>query len=118
MVSGTTASVLILNCSSYCFAVPKLDGAFRAEQEFDAEFLFEVENGLADCGLCHVKAARSFAEVQILGYTHEVAEMAQFHGSACYRQIRLLQANHTIYTISKIMRQRRCGRHEAEKPEI
>ena len=57
----------------------KLDGAFRAEQEFDAEFLFEVENGLADCGLCHVKAARSFAVVQILGYTHEVAEMAQFH---------------------------------------
>src|SRR5205807_8261 len=58
----------------------KLDGAFRAEQEFDAEFLFEVENGLADCGLCHVKAARRFAVVQILGYAHEVAEMAQFHG--------------------------------------
>src|SRR5439155_14166720 len=38
--------------------------------------------------------------------------------SACYRQIRLLQANHTISTISKIMRLRRCERHEAEKPEI
>src|SRR5256712_7949593 len=58
----------------------KLDGAFRGEQEFDAGFFFEVEDGLADCGLCHVKSARSFAEVQILGYTHEVAEMAQFHG--------------------------------------
>jgi hypothetical protein len=75
-----------------------LDGAFRAEQEFDAEFFFEVENGLADCGLGDVQAPRCFAVVQVLGNGCEVTEMAEFHyweliakSDYCNRIIRFLR---------------------------
>src|SRR5439155_7588652 len=92
----------------------KLNASFGAKQQFDAKFLFEIKNGLADCGLGNVMSTRCFAVVQILRNAREVAEVSKFHGRRGYREIRLLQAHHTISTIAEPVRHRRCQRREAE----
>src|SRR5437867_3476156 len=92
----------------------QLHAAFGAEQQLHSEFVFEIKDGLADCGLGNVEATRCFAVVQVLGNGGKVSEMAKFHGWKSYRKSRLLQANHTISTITETVRYRKCQRHEAE----
>jgi hypothetical protein len=57
----------------------KLHSSFRAEQQFNAEFLFEIENGLADRRLGNVQAAGGFAVVQVMSYTDKVPKMSKLH---------------------------------------
>src|SRR5207247_3299032 len=57
----------------------QLDSAFGTEQQFYAQFVFEIEDSLADCGLGYVQASRRFAVVQILSNGRKVTKMAEFH---------------------------------------
>src|SRR5207249_8840379 len=57
----------------------ELDAAFVAKQQFDTEFVFQIQDGLADRGLGNVEAAGCFAVVQVLGNGGKVTEVAKFH---------------------------------------
>jgi hypothetical protein len=57
----------------------QFDGALRAMQQSHPNFLFEIENGLADRGLGHVQAAGGFAVVQMMSDADEVTQMAKLH---------------------------------------
>src|ERR1700752_1820459 len=59
--------------------VGELHSSFRAEQQFHAKFLFQIENGLADRGLRHVQATRCLAVVQMMSDANEVTQMAKLH---------------------------------------
>ena len=67
--------------------------SFRSDQQSNAEFLFQVENSLADRGLRHVQATRCFAVVQVMSDANEVTQMAKLHSfmliaeSDYYKQI-------------------------------
>src|SRR4029077_16466610 len=57
----------------------ELHSSFGAEQQFNAEFLFEIEDSLADRGLGNVQAAGGFAVVQMMSDADEVTKMAKLH---------------------------------------
>jgi hypothetical protein len=57
----------------------ELHSSFRAEQQFNAEFLFQIQNGLADRGLGNVEAAGRFAVVQMMSDANEVTKMSKLH---------------------------------------
>jgi hypothetical protein len=57
----------------------ELHSPFRAEQQFNAEFIFEIENRLADGGLGHMQAAGRFAVVQMMSDADEVPKMSKLH---------------------------------------
>ena len=57
----------------------QFDGALRAMQQSHPNFLFEIENGLADRGLGHVQATGRFAVVQMMSDASEVTQMAKLH---------------------------------------
>src|SRR6201987_2842590 len=59
----------------------ELHSSFGAEQQFNAKFLFQVENGLADRRLRNVQAAGRFAVVQMMSYTNEVAKVSELHAT-------------------------------------
>jgi hypothetical protein len=57
----------------------KLHSSFGAEQQFNAEFLFQIQDSLADRGLRHVQAAGGFAVVQMMSDANEVTKMSKLH---------------------------------------
>jgi hypothetical protein len=57
----------------------ELHSPFGSEQQFNAEFLFQIENGLADRGLGNMQTAGGFAVVQMMSDADEVTQMAKLH---------------------------------------
>jgi hypothetical protein len=57
----------------------ELHSPFGAEQQFNAEFRFEIEDSLADRGLGNVQTAGRFAVVQMMSDADEVTQMAKLH---------------------------------------
>jgi hypothetical protein len=57
----------------------ELDTPLCAEQQLHAEFVFKVEDRLADGWLGHVQPAGGFAVVKVSGHSREISKMAKFH---------------------------------------
>ena len=51
-----------------------------AFKERDADFLFELADLTAQCGLGDTQFLSGFGEAKLVGNTDEVAEVAEFHG--------------------------------------
>ncbi|SRR6266478_7947430 len=57
----------------------QLNAAIAAQKQLRPDFLFQVENCLADSRLSHIEAAGRFAVAEVLGHRAEVAQMSEFH---------------------------------------
>ncbi len=63
----------------YAAGVGELDAALGAPKQFNAQFVFELPNLLAERWLCDMQVRRRTAEMQFVRDGHEIAQMTKFH---------------------------------------